>query len=270
MEEISLIDPSTFIETPSEYDVETTINQRLPKKRKIGVRENIFKDSTTGSGYSSLSFHKVKDFLDLDRPGNDFFGRDDKNTVEDLEVTEETLEFVSKYLIKVTRAEGNASSGLESKRNDFVSPILINVIDENIDKNIKLFKEEQIKGEFVGGPIEYVVKNDKKIIVIVESKASDTDQGRAQNLMQVYNAYILNLNNKAPDSHVVYGIITTGFIWEIISLTKEDNRLLWKHKQQFMPIETDTNKNIEEWKSKIKPLLGYINYMINNAVSKLN
>ncbi|CAO3654340.1 unnamed protein product [Cunninghamella echinulata] len=138
--------------------------------------------------------------------------------------------------------------------------------------------EEQIDGEDVKEPIEFVIVNGKSILIVTEAKKQDWDQGRAQLLMQLYNAYAQNIKNGAPKEHIVYGIVTTGYTWEFIWCKGNDinnsndikSNIIWNYEQKFDPIETSLEMKQEQWKNRVAPLVKKINYMISNSLIQLN
>ncbi|CAO3642046.1 unnamed protein product [Cunninghamella echinulata] len=174
------------------------------------------------------------------------------------EIDNRVIELISELLIIYTKAYGNVDQGNEYKRQE----------------------EELIDGEDVKGPIEFVIVQGKFILIVIEAKKQDWDQGRAQILMQLYNAYIKNNKLGASKNHVVYGIVTTGYTWELIwcggndKNDKYDNNdirsnIIWKHEKKFDPIETNLKVNKEQWKDRVSSLVKKINYMINQSLNQL-
>lgn len=242
------------------------------KKRKQiqELTADIFKGEK--KGYAQLSYEKVLTYLGIE--SQSLFSKDED--IPEKDVTEEVYDDVSKNLIKLTKALGIVDEGNEHKRHDFINTIIYNIVAEYYDKKVKILREEQVDGEDVKGPVEFIIVNEKFILIIIEAKKQDWDQGRAQNLMQLYNAYVENIKKGAPKNHVVYGIVTTGYTWEFIwckgnNDNKKDikSNLIWKHKQKFDPIEMDLDKNQDQWKIRVTPLIKKINYMIDNSLNQL-
>ena len=225
-------------------------NENSNKKRKEKDID-LFKGERYTT-YSSLDFRKVLKFLNL---SDILFGQDDCFALKD--VSEDTVDFIVKYLRRATMAEGHVDTGLEPKREDFISAILINIIADYYNSGLRLEREYIIDGEETNGKVGYVTVKDLVVLLVVEAKAERWDQGRAQNLMQVYNSYKNNLNNGKAKNHTVYGAITTGHTWEFISCrgNDKDDNLEWKHMAKIIPLETDLRKSEEDWKNKLLPLL---------------
>ncbi|CAO3639101.1 unnamed protein product [Cunninghamella blakesleeana] len=172
---------------------------------------DIFKTDNR-KGYANLAYEKVLDYLEIDNMTL-FTNMDNIPTKE---IDDEVIEHISKNLIALTKFYGSANQGNESKRQEFVSTIISYITAQYYGKNIMIKKEEQIDDEDVKGPVEFVIVRGKRILTVVEAKKQDWDQGRAQLLMQLYNAYIKNIKLGALKEHVVYGIVTTGYSWEFI------------------------------------------------------
>ncbi|CAO3610377.1 unnamed protein product [Cunninghamella echinulata] len=230
------------------------------KKRKQTqeITVDIFKTDSRKE-YANLSYEKVLDYLEID---NMILFTNMAN-IPMKEIDNEVIGHISKNLIALTKSYGLANQGNESKRQEFVSTIIYYIIAQYYDKNVMIKKEEQIDGEDIKGPVEFVIVHGKRILIAVEAKKQDWDQGRAQLLMQLYNAYIKNVKLGAPKDHVVYGIVTTGYSWEFIwckgnGINDSDDiksRIIWKFEEAFNPIETNLKKDLEQWKHRVAPLL---------------
>jgi hypothetical protein len=85
---------------------------------------DVFKEGR--KGYSSLSYDKVLDFLNIE--SSCLFSKDDD--IQETSVNEKTLDLVTESLIRLTKAEGIVDEGDESKRRDFVSVVLYNIVSE--------------------------------------------------------------------------------------------------------------------------------------------
>lgn len=226
--------------------------------------------------YSQLSYEKVLDFLGID---DDIVFTEDEN-MPMKEIDNRVIELISELLIIYTKAYGNVDQGNEYKRQEFVSVIISIIVSQYHDKNVKIKREELIDGEDVKGPIEFVIVQGKFILIVIEAKKQDWDQSRAQILMQLYNAYIKNNKLGVSKNHVVYGIVTTGYTWELIWCSgndkndKNDNddirsNIIWKHEKKIDPIETNLKVNKEQWKDRVSSLVKKINYMINHSLNQL-
>ncbi|CAO3644786.1 unnamed protein product [Cunninghamella echinulata] len=242
------------------------------KRRRVEeTTSDIFK-SEYKKGYAGLSYEKVLDFLEIS--SMTLFTNLDSIPTKLFE--EDVIEYLSKVLIKLTKSYGVADEGNESKRHEFVSAVIYNIVAEYYDRNVVIKIEEQIEGEDDKGPVEFVIAHDKLILVIVEAKKQDWDQGRAQLLIQLYNAYIKNIKLGAPKDLVIYGIVTTGYSWEFIwckgnsiSNTNFKSSITWKYEQKFDPIEINLLKGQEQWKDRVAPLVYKINYIIDHSLNIL-
>ncbi|CAO3610381.1 unnamed protein product [Cunninghamella echinulata] len=203
--------------------------------------------------YSGLDYEKVLEYLGIK---NDILFAKDEN-INEKDIDKKVIDYITEDLIFTTKAYGIVNSGNESKRQEFISPIIKRIVAEYYDKNVRIKKEFYIEGDVVRGPVEYVIANGKYILIIIEAKKYVFDQGRAQLLMQLYNAYIKNIKNGAPKVHTIYGIVTTGELWEFVWCTGNNNihtvedvksNIVWNYKDKIQPIE----KNLEKKKKNGK------------------
>ncbi|KAI9302617.1 hypothetical protein BJ944DRAFT_232875 [Cunninghamella echinulata] len=178
----------------------------------------------------------------------------------------------------VDRAQGIVNGGNEFKRKKFVDTIILSVAAKYHDKKVKVLTEESVEGEDVRVPIEYVIVFKKYILIIVEAKKDNFDQGRAQLLMRLHNAYIKNITNEVPTNHTIYGIVTTGDLWEFIWCKGNDNinaisdvrpNIMWNYKDKVQPIEKNLKKKEEHWKERMSPLVKMINYIIGTSLNQI-
>ncbi|CAO3625361.1 unnamed protein product [Cunninghamella echinulata] len=145
-------------------------------------------------------------------------------------------------LIILTKAYGNVVQGNEYKRQEFVSIIISNIGAQYHDRKIKIKKKELIDGEDIKGLIEFVIVRGKIILIAIQAKKQDWDQGRAQTLMQLYNAYIKNIKLSTSKNHIIYGIVTTGYTWEFIWRKGNDindikSNTIWNHKKNLIQLK---------------------------------
>ncbi|KAI9309054.1 hypothetical protein BJ944DRAFT_246058 [Cunninghamella echinulata] len=245
------------------------------KKRKQidEINADIFKTDKK-DGYSQLSYEKVLEYLGID----DITLFSEKGNIPMKEIDEETIEDISKNLIKLTRAYGVADQGNESKRQKFVDVVIYNIVAKYFDKKVKLKSEEPIDGEDVKGPVEFVIVRGKLILIAIEAKKQDWDQGRAQLFMQLYNAYISNIKLGASKDHIVYGFVTTGYSWEFIWCKGNNindtgdikSNITWKYEEKFNPIETSLKKTQPQWQERVTPLVEKLNYVIDYSLNQFN
>ncbi|KAI9303466.1 hypothetical protein BJ944DRAFT_268359 [Cunninghamella echinulata] len=242
------------------------------KRKEEETTTDIFKYDYK-KGYSGLSYERVLSFLGI--KNNILFSKDED--IDEKEINNEVIKRISTLLIILTRAFGIVNSGNESKRKEFISTIIYNVVNEYYEKNVEILKD-YIDGDDVKGPVEYVIVHNKYILIVIEAKKDDFDQGRAQLLMQLYNAYIENIKNGAPNNHSIYGTVTTGYTWEFIWCKGNDNikdvkdvrsNMIWHYKQQIHPIELNLEKDQEQWEKKVSPLVKKLNYMIDDSLQQI-
>ncbi|KAI9305355.1 hypothetical protein BJ944DRAFT_69495 [Cunninghamella echinulata] len=244
----------------------------IKRRREEETTVDIFKYDNK-KDYSGLDYKKVLEYLEIE--SDELFSKDEDIPMKDTD--DEVIGYISKSLIIVTKAQGIVNEGNETKRKEFISIIINSIVAEYYDKKVKVLTEESIEGEEVKGPVEYVIVHKKYILIIIEAKKDDFEQGRAQLLMQLYNAYIKNIKNGAPYNHTVYGIVTTGYSWEFIwckgnsninSIQDVKSNIIWNYKQQIHPIEMNLKKEKEQWKERVSPLVKKLNYMIDYSLNQ--
>ena len=76
----------------------------------------------------------------------------------------------------------------EAKRNIFVSPFLISVINSFNEPALKLCPQRRIDGSIEKGPVDYTIEYNGKVIYVTECKATEFVQGISQNLAQLNRA----------------------------------------------------------------------------------
>ncbi|ORY01415.1 hypothetical protein K493DRAFT_298419 [Basidiobolus meristosporus CBS 931.73] len=160
------------------------------KKRivNLSTTSDKYKSENKG-GYSNISYKKVLEFLGIKY--REFLAMDSK--LEGADVDEDTLNHIVKSLINLTKAKGVVDDKGETTQGDFVLTILYNIVALYYDKEVKLEQEFNLIGDAVKGTVEFVIVNKKQFVIIVEAKQEGWNQGQAQNLMQLYNAYMQNI-----------------------------------------------------------------------------
>ncbi|CAO3638912.1 unnamed protein product [Cunninghamella blakesleeana] len=243
------------------------------RRKEEKTTADIFKYENR-KGYAGLGYQKVLKYLGIN--SNKLFSKNEDISMEDID--DKVVTKITENLIFLTNVLGIVSEGNEAKRRRFVDAIIMNVVDTYRDKNVNILLEELIEGEDVKGPVDYIMVNDKYILIVIEAKKDDFEQGRAQLLMQLYNAYIKNIENGSPKNHTIYGIITTGELWEFIWCKGNGNinttndvksNIMWCYKDKIQPIEKDLEKNQEQWEERVSPLVKKLNYMISNSLNQI-
>lgn len=244
----------------------SSLSKQLEQIRKDFRNEtDLFKNENKGESYSNLSPNSV--YMILNIIPDEFFMKVDVLPV--IEISQDLLIHITRTLKMLTLSEGPVNLGNEIKRCDFVHPFLYTIVCLYSNYHVKIRREKEISGEIVTCNVEFVIVDNNSILIVIEAKKQDWDQGRVQNMMQLFTAYDNNIKAGFPTNHIVYGIITTGDTWEIISCQGSEQSIIWKYHGNFQPILTDINKSDEEWIIKLKPLLETINYMLNNSLNKI-
>jgi hypothetical protein len=117
------------------------------------------------------------------------------------------LELLYKLLVDIHHLYGQVISGKESKRLQFISPILNSVCI--LLPEVTISVEEDMKGVHVhaNGRFEYVIHYRKKKVCIVEAKKDDMEQGQTQALVGC--EVVVDLENCTT----VYAIVTNYIQW---------------------------------------------------------
>ncbi|CAO3649790.1 unnamed protein product [Cunninghamella blakesleeana] len=210
------------------------------------------KNNNKENRFSGLSYEKVLSFLGIKH--NILFSKDED--IDEKEINNEVIKRISTLLIVLTRTFGIVNSGNESKRKEFISTIIYNIVNEYYEKNVDILIKDYIDDDDdIKVPVEYVIVHKKYILIVIEAKKDDFDQDRAQLLMQLYNTYIKNIKNGAPKNHSIYGTVTAGYTWKFIWCKGNDNikdikdvksNMIWNYKQQIHPIELYLEKDQEQ------------------------
>jgi hypothetical protein len=89
-------------------------------------------------------------------------------------------------------------------------------------------------------PDKLVIK--APVVVIVEAKNENINDGLAQCIAEMYAAQIINQKNLQENIKIVYGIVTTGQVWRFLSIDK-------------MQVKVDLN---ERYLTPLNELLGML------------
>jgi len=254
----------------------------MPRKGKDDEGSTV--DSFEDDGkrdYSGLDLEETLTFLGVD-PGALFSS--DTDMCEN-DVGEKTLDRLVEDVFDLTIAEGVVDLQGEATRHDFVLMVIYKIVADYRGMKVRLKRGYNVIGDDVKGNVDFVVMSGKRFVMIVEVKQYDWIQGRAQNLMQLYNAYLLNVKQEFATDHTVYGVVTTGDTWEFIwcSGPKEGEmktldragkefsdevrgKLKWEHKAKFDPIEMNIRKELSQWKKRLEPLAKGLSFMISSSL----
>ncbi|GES95590.1 hypothetical protein GLOIN_2v1571020 [Rhizophagus clarus] len=109
----------------------------------------------------------------------------------------------------------------EATRREFISSVLHGV-SSCYDGEVKVCPEYELSGSHGKGPVDWVIKIGDTIIVVIEAKREDINQGVGQNTIQLQASSQRNKKkrtyNEALREDVMYGIVSTGVNWVIIKL----------------------------------------------------
>ncbi|GET01662.1 hypothetical protein GLOIN_2v1705536 [Rhizophagus clarus] len=170
--------------------------------------------------FSSWTFPQIKtlfgltadSYIDLPR-----FDGELANTTDYEKILGHDLEDIAmkhKTCIHVTSAN-------EATRREFISPILHGVAF-CYDGEVKVCPEYELSGSHGKGPVNWVIKIGDTIIVVIEAKREDINQGVGQNAIQLQASSQRNKKkrtyNEALREDVMYGMVSTGVDWVIIKL----------------------------------------------------
>lgn len=103
---------------------------------------------------------------------------------ETREVSDTVLSILSAYLKFGAKVFGTVTTGKESKRLHFISPIIVSVC-YLFNGDVTIDVEEDLNGDYVKahGHFEFVLRRGSKRVCIVEAKKDDMEQGMAQDLI---------------------------------------------------------------------------------------
>jgi hypothetical protein len=154
------------------------------------------KQDKSSASFSSLSWNEVACVFPLDN-----------HPFNSVPIPEPKLVSLHANLIDIHHLYGQVESGKESKRLQFISPILNAVCILLPDVTITV--EEDMKGIHVraNGRFEYVLHYRNKKICIVEAKKDDMEQGTVQSLVGC--EVVADLEKCS----IVYAIVTNYIQW---------------------------------------------------------
>ncbi|GBB96163.1 hypothetical protein RclHR1_00270009 [Rhizophagus clarus] len=201
-----------------------TEDEHIVINRECGGSEKeivcLVDDEDLASPFSSWTFPQIKtlfgltadSYIDLPR-----FDGELANTTDYEKILGHDLEDIAmkhKTCIHVTSAN-------EATRREFISPILHGVAF-CYDGEVKVCPEYELSGSHGKGPVNWVIKIGDTIIVVIEAKREDINQGVGQNAIQLQASSQRNKKkrtyNEALREDVMYGMVSTGVDWVIIKL----------------------------------------------------
>lgn len=180
------------------------LNPILDKKSKSGPE---YADEKTTISYSNVSWDDIKQVYDK------------ITTLTDIPlkpIPKDTFEALKTNLTMVNTSMKDLS-GNDAKRMLYIAPIVVAVC-HCFDGQVKILVEDDIDGQRVhtNGHLEMILKKGDKRVCIVLARKDDMDPGRAQCLLGCEAV------SDVERTSVVYGIVTSYQIWELIIPTNDD------------------------------------------------
>eukprot|EP01006_Ploeotia_vitrea_P003572 TRINITY_DN112854_c0_g1_i1.p1 TRINITY_DN112854_c0_g1~~TRINITY_DN112854_c0_g1_i1.p1 ORF type:complete len:313 (+),score=34.74 TRINITY_DN112854_c0_g1_i1:126-941(+) len=213
----------TFEQTKDDIEIETHDGDGVDVQSKTTVSD-ILKDGwsiTDKAGvvyriamhksFSDWKWPEVKSKLGIKLPVPSF--QPDKKDLE-----EAVLHRLKHSLEQKKKLGTVISEGSEPARQEYVSAFLYDVAEPYCDK-LQIGREEegdrQLFGTYAHGPVEYLVRlrEASTVVVVIEVKVSEIDQGRAQCYMQLHAAAEATT---IPQGKALYGFVTTAASWLVI------------------------------------------------------
>eukprot|EP01113_Clastostelium_recurvatum_P018113 TRINITY_DN21371_c0_g1_i1.p1 TRINITY_DN21371_c0_g1~~TRINITY_DN21371_c0_g1_i1.p1 ORF type:complete len:361 (+),score=77.47 TRINITY_DN21371_c0_g1_i1:160-1083(+) len=125
------------------------------------------------------------------------------------EVTRETQKLDTVY--------GPRRTGGESKRQMFINTTLVGIL-EQFQGRLQIYSEEALESTASRGKVEFCIKAlGALILVLVEAKKDDFDQGYAQLILEMHAAYEMN-KARGFVMPVVRGIVSNASGWAFCEL----------------------------------------------------
>jgi len=179
------------------------------------LAKELVKLTRGGVTHSAWRWDTVRAIVNIPETGLDpaewKFGPLEEASAKDL------LPILKANLSAIQKACGDLITGKEAKKKLFIDPFLIHTTSRLVDKGVQIFLdiEANVDGETSRGPVEYVVKKQGLILVIVEAKKDDLQAGLSQLIMELWSAKDSKENQNRP----IYGITSTANTWLAIVLT---------------------------------------------------
>ena len=161
-----------------------------------GVNRKSKKQDKSSASFSSINWSDVKSVFPMALL-----------TINSIPIEESKLELLHTQLSNIHQLYGQVISGKESKRLQFISPILNAVCI--LLPGVTITVEEDMRGVNVhaNGRFEYVIHYRNINVCIVEAKKDDMEQGQIQSLVGC--EVVADLENYT----IVYAIVTNYIQW---------------------------------------------------------
>ena len=230
---------------------------------------DIYRDKRKGESFSNVDPSEF--FLHMNIDINDVISTPTIPGIIHVDTNDSKLVSLANTLTTVYDAEGHPSIGNESKRSDFVQPFLtcaISRYNRRTEHKVRLEREYTIENELYTGQVEFVITNkmSRCVLVTIEVKKQDWDLGRAQNILEMFVSHSANTDKGLPESHIVYGCLSTGDLWELYSYEGFDKG--WKYYGRLEALKIDDIRaDIVFDIGRVRKLLEIISYMIEHAMS---
>jgi hypothetical protein len=108
--------------------------------------------------------------------------------------------------------------GNESSRTKFIDSIVgETILTFKLSNIIRVETQRTLSGEETQGKVEFVFSANVRpripMILLIQAKKGDFDQGRAQCYMELHNATQMNIKRNENYDFPLYGIITNSLTW---------------------------------------------------------
>jgi hypothetical protein len=88
---------------------------------------------------------------------------------------------------------------------------VVDVLSRKIGEDLKASSEQSIVGEKYHGDVDMAIMFDSAILLVMEAKADDLNEGVAQNILQLQAAHQHNVRNGVNTNNTMFGLATTAF-----------------------------------------------------------
>src|SRR5271156_464941 len=123
---------------------------------------DIFKQNNRGKTYSNIDYKKLYMALDINP---DKLLENVKELPEN-DIDDSILSYIVFTSKMTTITEGPVTRGNESKKSDFIHPLLNISAYKYRDKNVTIRREKEIDGDIITGDIEYVLVDNYSILIV--------------------------------------------------------------------------------------------------------
>jgi hypothetical protein len=217
---------------------------------KLALDVNEMQTNLYAKSFSKWKYEEVKKLFDLENiPSSQFVEDACKNKV----VAKHAK--IAKAICSIWKDKinvmGPLNTGPELQRNLFIGDLLcLSLAKLKIKATLRI--EAKISSIFANGPVEFVVVSidRKSVLLIVEAKRDDIDEGRAQLLMQLYGSL------KHNTGFNIFGFVSNAASWTPIVYTKD---------RKFFEGETLSVSPLKPKSSEIAAIVRLVEFMTNEG-----